>query len=363
MSGGVDSSTAAALLVEQGYDVIGLMLRLWSEVEPGVESTNRCCTPEAVEEARAVAHHLGIPFYLINAEGQFRREVVDCFIEEYSRGRTPNPCVVCNRRVRFGFLLDYALMLGAERLATGHYARVRRSATGLFQLWRGADREKDQSYMLHALDQQQLARALFPLGELTKAEVRQLAAERGLRVADRPESQDLCFVSDGDYRRFLSRWAPETARPGPIVDRKGRRLGTHRGLAFYTVGQRRGLGIAAPEPLYVVELRPAENAVVVGTAAELGRSHLTASPMHWIEGRPESDCLRAEVQIRYRASPVPASITVDGDRVHVTLDRPLRDITPGQSAVLYQGDRCLGGGPIESGDAGEHSADGEPAPS
>lgn len=348
MSGGVDSSTAAALLVEQGYEVIGIMLRLWAEIEPGVESTNRCCAPEAVEEARAVAYHLGIPFYLINAEQQFRREVVDCFIEEYARGRTPNPCVVCNRRVRFGYLLDYALMLGADSLATGHYARIRRSPTGTFQLWRGLDRDKDQSYMLHALDQRQLERALFPLGELTKAQVRALAAERGLRVAERPESQDLCFVSDGNYRRFLGRWAPEIARPGPIVDRSGRQLGTHQGLAFYTIGQRRGLGIAAPEPLYVVELRPQDSTVVVGTAAELGRNRLSISPMHWIEGPPATGMIEAEVQIRYRARPAPASITVEGDRAQVTFHQPLRDITPGQSAVLYHGDHCLGGGPIES---------------
>ncbi len=348
MSGGVDSSTAAALLVEQGYEVIGIMLRLWSEIAPGVESSNRCCAPDAVEEARAVAHHLGIPFYLINAERTFKEQVVGDFTAEYTQGRTPNPCVVCNRRVRFGFLLDYALALGAGRLATGHYARTRTAPEGTRQLWRGVDRSKDQSYMLHRLSQRQLRRALFPLGDLTKAEVRSLASERGLRVAQRPESQDLCFVHDGDYRRFLRQWAPRTVIPGAIVDREGNRLGTHQGVAFHTIGQRRGLGIAAPEPLYVLDIRPEENLLVVGPAGALGRDRLTASPVHWIEGGPEAPIMRLEVEIRYHTEPIPATVTVlDEDRVEVVLDHPLRDITPGQSAVFYMGDRCLGGGPIE----------------
>jgi len=350
MSGGVDSSTAAALLVEQGHDVIGIMLRLWSEPDCADADANRCCTPEAVDEARAVAHHLGIPFYLINAERPFRRQVVDDFIAEYGRARTPNPCVVCNRDVRFGYLLDYALALGADKLATGHYARISRTDAGDFRLLRGVDRAKDQSYMLHALDQRQLAHALFPLGGLTKAQVRQLAAERGLRVAARSESQDLCFVADGDYRRFLARHAPGTARPGPIFDRQGRRLGTHQGLAYHTVGQRRGLGIAAPEALYVLEVRPDDNALIVGPASELGRDCLTIAPMHWIEGPPAEPSLRAEVQIRYRARPVCALVAAGAGQAQVRLDAPLRDIAPGQSAVLYQGEHCLGGGPISTPD-------------
>ncbi len=345
MSGGVDSSTAAALLVEQGHDVVGIMLRLWTEPDGDAEA-NRCCAPEAVDEARAVAHHLGIPFYLVNAERPFRDQVVDEFIAEYARARTPNPCVACNRSVRFGFLLDYALALGAAKLATGHYARLARTESGVIRLLRGMDRTKDQSYMLHALDQRQLAHALFPLGDLTKAQVRQLAAERGLRVALRAESQDLCFVGDGDYRRFLSRNAPQTASPGPIVDRQGRQLGEHQGLAHYTVGQRRGLGIAAAEPLFVLEIRPEANLVVVGTAAELGRDRLTIDPMHWIEGPPAEPHLRAEVQIRYRARPALATVESDGRRAQVRFDSPLRDIAPGQSAVVYRGDHCLGGGPI-----------------
>lgn len=345
MSGGVDSSTAAALLVEQGYDVIGIMLRLWSEPDACADA-NRCCAPEAVDEARSVAHHLGIPFYLINAEQPFRQQVVEEFISEYTRSRTPNPCVVCNRDVRFGYLLDYALALGAEKLATGHYARIVRTEPGGYRLLRGVDRAKDQSYMLHRLDQRQLAHALFPLGGLTKPEVRRLAAEHGLRAAERAESQDLCFLADGDYRRFLAAHAPGAVAPGPILDRQGRQLGRHQGPAFYTVGQRRGLGIAAAEPLYVLEVRPQENALIVGPAAELGRQRLTISPMHWIEGRPTEPELRAEVQIRYHARPALAAVTVRDGEAQVDFDAPLRDIAPGQSAVLYRGERCLGGGPI-----------------
>lgn len=349
MSGGVDSSVAAALLKEQGYEVIGLMMRLWAELAPGVPSSNKCCSPEAVADARAVASRIGIPFYLINVEQQFKDSVVDYFIAEYAAGRTPNPCVVCNQQIRFGYLLRYALMLGARYLATGHYARVRRDSQGKWQLWRGIDRAKDQSYMLHRLGQAELAQALFPVGEYTKSQVRAMAAERGLPTASRQESQDLCFVADGDYRRFLSDWAAQMIVPGPILDSQGRQLGWHRGLPFYTVGQRQGLGISAPEPLYVLALCPQSNALIVGPASELGREQLTATSVNWISGEVPAEPFTAEVQIRYRAALVSARVMpLPAGRAEVHFTQPVRDITPGQSAVFYDGEVCLGGGVIEA---------------
>lgn len=373
MSGGVDSSLAAALLAEQGYEVIGVMMRLWAELAAGEASSNKCCSLEAVHDARRVADLLGIPFYLINVEQPFKQRVVDFTVAGYLAGQTPNPCVQCNRHIRFDYLFDYALSLGADYLATGHYARVRRKAEGAmqkaecgvqrdpaekavahrnraeFELLKGVDEAKDQSYVLYVLTQRRLARLLFPVGWYTKTLARQMAAERGLPVASRHDSQDLCFLADGDYRRFLRDWAPAQAiLPGPIVDSSGRRLGQHSGLPFYTIGQRKGLGIAAGQPLYVLRLEPADNAVVVGPASELGRGELTASQVNWIAGYPPSGPTPAAVKIRYRARPAPALVTPLPDgRVHVQCADPLRDVTPGQSAVFYDDEVCLGGGIIE----------------
>lgn len=346
MSGGVDSSVAAALLVEQGFEVIGIMLRLWSELAPGVDSSNRCCAPDAVDSARAVAYRLGIPFYLVNAEAQFRAAVVDHFIAQYAAGRTPNPCVVCNSRIRFGYLLDYARSLGVERLATGHYARVTRSAEGAAELRRGVDADKDQSYVLHGLTQEQLASVLFPLGSYTKAAVRALAAQRGLPSAGRTESMDLCFAADGDYRRFLRDWAPGSSMPGPIVNEHGDVLGSHRGLAFYTVGQRHGLRIAAARPLYVLQLRTADNALVVGDVERLAATSVTVRPAHWISGKAPAGPIRATVEVRYRSEPAAATVVPAGAGACVRFDAPVRCAAPGQSAVFYQDDLCLGGGVI-----------------
>ncbi len=317
-------------------------------------ATNRCCSLDAIHDARGVAEKLGIPFYVLNAEEVFEREVVRPFIATYAAGRTPNPCLICNRKIRFGFLLDYATRtLGARYLATGHYARVRRDAGDRHQLCRGADQGKDQSYVLSVLGQADLAQALFPVGAYTKPQVRELAAERGLPTAARVESQDLCFIADGDYRRFLSEYAPEAAHPGPIVDINGRQLGVHSGLPAYTVGQRSGLGIAAAQPLYVLELDMAHNALVVGPSAELGRSWLSTGPINWIAGEPPCGAFRAEAQIRYRATPMAASITPLGDgTAEARFDEPLRDITPGQAVVFYQGEVCLGGGAIIRASAG-----------
>ncbi len=357
MSGGVDSSVAAALLREQGYDVIGVMLRLWSEPASPVvggaveQAANRCCSVEAVTDAAAVADRLGIPFYAIDAEAPFKRHVVDAWIDAYARGLTPNPCLACNRHIRFGFLLDFARSLGAACLATGHYARVEVADDGRFELWRGVDRSKDQSYVLSVLGQADLRQVLLPVGAYAKAQVRALAAERGLPSATRADSQDLCFVADGDYRAFLSRHAPQILRPGPILDTQGRPLGAHAGLAHFTIGQRSGLGIGGGEPRYVVGLDVARNALIVGTRDELGATTFRTGPINWVAGMPPGESFEAHVQIRYRAPAVPARIVLEDGLTSavVRLQAPLRDVTPGQAAVFYRGDRCLGGGLILRG--------------
>jgi tRNA-specific 2-thiouridylase len=346
MSGGVDSSVAAALLVQQGYEVIGMMLRLWSE--PGQEDTNRCCTPDAVALARRVAARLGIPFYAVDAQEAFRRQVVPALIDGYLQGITPNPCLVCNRRIRWGLLLDQALALEADFMATGHYARLRADDQGVVQLLRGLDHAKDQSYVLHVLDQARLRRTLLPIGEYTKPQVRDLARQFGLPVANRADSQDLCFLAGGDYRDFLRRHAPEAGTPGPIVTRDGRQLGVHAGLAFYTIGQRKGLGVSSPQPLYVLAKDRSQNTLVVGTADELGGRELTASAINWIADAPPTVALRAEIKIRYTAAAAWGLVTQLPDgRAHVVFDAPQRDITPGQAAVFYAGEVCMGGGIIE----------------
>ncbi len=341
LSGGVDSAVAAARLVEQGLAVVGVTLRLRSGQEgPTVP------TPQAIERARSVCQQLGIRFQVIDAQEAFHRRVVDYFIAEYAAGRTPNPCVQCNRFIRFGLLLEQALTLGADKLATGHYARIRQ-ADGSYQLLRGCDVRKDQSYFLHALDQEQLAHTRFPLGRLTKGEVRELARQHRLPVAKRAESQDVCFLMEGDYRTFLAEQAPDVMQPGPIRDTAGRRLGEHRGLAAYTIGQRKGLNISAPEPLYVLAIQPGENTLIVGPADELGRDRCLVENMHYIKGDAPHSRFRAEAQIRYRADP--ASVTVSsmpGERANVQFDEPQMGITPGQFLVLYEGDVVLGGGAI-----------------
>ncbi len=350
MSGGVDSSTALALLVEQGYDVAGVMAHFWAEpCGEGAPAVNKCCSPASERVARQVCARYGVPFYTVDMVEAFRRAVVEPFIAEYLSGRTPNPCLNCNRDVKFGLLLAYALNQGADFLATGHYARVRKDEDGSYSLLRGRDKSKDQSYMLYMLGQAQLPRVLFPLGELTKVQVREMARERGLAAAARPESQEICFIWDNDYHRFLMERAGARIEPGPILDSSGRRIGTHKGLPFYTIGQRGGLGIAYSEPLYVLEIRPAENALVVGTAGELGRDRLAASQVHFVAGKPPELPARVTAKIRYRASEAAATIErVEGERAWVTFDAPLRDITPGQGVVFYQGERVLGGGIIET---------------
>ena len=345
MSGGVDSSVAAALLKEQGYDVIGMMLRLWSE--PGKEDSNRCCTPDSMAQARRVAAKLDIPFYVIDAKDVFHKTVVQYFLDGYARGETPNPCLICNRQIRWTFLLDHALALGADFMATGHYVRVRKNETGTFELLRAVDRSKDQSYVLHVLNQAKLARALFPIGDYPKTEIRAIAEKFGLPTATRKDSQDLCFLAGEDYRNFLQRNAAEMLKPGEILMRDGRSVGEHSGLANYTIGQRKGLGLASPVPLYVLGKNSVTNTLIVGPREELGKRELMARDVNWLSGERPGEAFRGEVKIRYTAKEAAAWVrSMDGNRVHIQFDVPQRDITAGQAAVFFRGDLMIGGGII-----------------
>jgi tRNA-specific 2-thiouridylase len=345
MSGGVDSSVAAALLVQQGYDVVGMMLRLWSE--PGKEDSNRCCTPDAMAMARRVSAQLGIPFYAVDAREIFHIKVVQSFIDGYAQGITPNPCLICNRQIRWEFLLQRALSLGASYMATGHYVRLQRDSLGNALLLKAVDLQKDQSYVLHVLGQEQLAHAVFPLGDYTKPQVRQLARDFGLPVAERSDSQDLCFLAGSDYRSFLKRNVPSVQNPGPILTRDGNEIGRHQGLALYTIGQRKGLGLASRMPLYVLDKDLAANALIVGAIEQLGQRVLRTGSCNWVSGEKPAESFRAEVKIRYKAQPAWAQVTplIDG-QVQVHFDQPMRDITPGQAAVFYEGDILVGGGII-----------------
>jgi tRNA-specific 2-thiouridylase len=346
MSGGVDSSVAAALLKQQGYDVVGMMLRLWSE--PGKEDSNRCCTPDAMAQARRVAAKLDIPFYVVDAKEVFRNTVVEYFLDGYARGGTPNPCLACNRTIRWEFLLEHALALGADFMATGHYARKGAAEDGSHLLLRAVDHSKDQSYILHVLTQEKLARALFPVGDYPKSEIRAMAEKLGLSTAKRPDSQDLCFLAGEDYRTFLQRNAPSMLRPGEIVTRDGRVLGRHTGLPDYTIGQRKGLGLASPVPLYVLAKDAASNTLIVGAADELGARELLASNVNWTSGPVPAGPFRAGVKSRYTGRESPAEITPldGGSRFSVRFDLSQRDLTPGQAAVIYEGDLVQGGGVI-----------------
>lgn len=346
MSGGVDSSVAAALLAKQGYEVIGVMLRLWSE--PGSEKFNRCCTPDAMAQARKVASQLGIPFYVVDVKDLFRENVIQAFIDGYAQGITPNPCLVCNRRIRWGFLYDYAMSLGADFMSTGHYACIVETESGFHQLRRGADPRKDQSYVLSVLNQTQLSHTLLPLGPFLKPMVRQMARDFGLEVAERAESQDLCFLAGEDYRSFLKRYSEEASRPGLILDSQGHVLGEHQGLAFFTIGQRKGLGFSSAEPYYVMRKDMEKNTVVVGMKNELGVDKLLARSANWITGDLPGESFRAQVKIRYKAEDAWGLVNLLPDnRFQVVFDQPKRDITAGQAVVVYQDDLCLGSGIIE----------------
>ena len=351
MSGGVDSSVAAALLKQAGYEVIGITMQIWhrSSTFEDAGAMQGCCTIDAVDDARRVAARLDIPYYVPNFRQEFSGAVVDDFAREYLEGRTPNPCVRCNQFVRFDGLIQRADELGIDYVATGHYARVEPDADrGEFVLKQAIDQAKDQSYMLHTLQQRHLRRILFPLGSMTKRETRELAHRFDLPVADKPESQEICFVAGKNYKAFLRAWAGDIERPGSIVDTAGRVVGSHRGVHEFTIGQRRGLGIAAPSPRYVVELRPEKNQVVVGDRDEAAGWGLTCSRLAFTGHRP-SDEFTASIKIRYRTPGRRGRVRLRPDgTARVDFEQPVWGIAPGQLAVFYDQDRVVGGGTIDA---------------
>ena len=345
MSGGVDSSACAALLVDEGYDVIGVTMRLGhhDSIEPDAGKPS-CCGVEGINDARRAAAQLQIPYYPVNYEALFAEKVVDYFTNEYLSGRTPNPCVMCNQELKFGKLMALADDLGAEYVATGHYARVGESGDRR-TLLRALDRDKDQSYVLFSMTQTQLSRTLLPLGDKCKADVREVARAHGLGTWDKPESQEICFIGDDNYKRFLKERVSEAARPGPIVDTNGQKLGEHPGTAFYTVGQRKGLRLSVGEAVYVTEIHAQGSTIVVGKSDELLRNECDLERVNWVSGNAPTEAVRAQVKIRYRDAGAWATIraTVGGGAL-ISFDEPRRAITPGQAAVFYGGDVVLGGG-------------------
>ncbi len=349
MSGGVDSSVAAALLAREATDdeVIGVWMRTHGDLPEGYELSRSCCSPDAADDARRVAQILGIPFFILNVEREFGARVIDAFVDSYLEGATPNPCQACNQYIKFDELLRRGLAAyGADAVATGHYARLEHR-DGRWRLMRAADADKDQTYFLWVLSQEQLARTRFPLGELTKPRVRAIAGELTLPTAQKPESQEICFVPLGDYRALLEERRGYAGEPGPIVDARGERVGTHTGYAHYTVGQRHGLGVALGEAVYVREVLPATNTVVIGSRDEVAQRSFSVAGALFTAGPPPRDRFDASVRIRHRAPDVPAEITMVGrDRFVVETAEPVWAPAPGQAAVLYDGDECLGGGRI-----------------
>ena len=345
MSGGVDSSATAALLLEQGYDVIGITLKLWPQ-DCVSRAEDKCCGPQAVTDARAVCHKLGIPYYLVDESAEFQRQVIQYFAAEYKAGRTPNPCVMCNQNLKFGRLIDRANQLGAQYIATGHFARVEPNSDGTRTLLkRGRDNRKDQSYFLFSLRQDQLARAMFPLGDKTKSDTREVARHCQLKTADKEESMEICFVPDNDYGKFLQQAELVHKHKGDIVDLHGRVLGQHDGIEFYTVGQRKGLGISSPAPLYVIELDAEHNRVVVGDDTALDCSEFVVDRCNWIPYEIPPAEIEATVKIRYNHPGTPATVTpLPSGRAKVKLRQAQRAVTPGQAAVFYQEDLVVGGG-------------------
>jgi tRNA-specific 2-thiouridylase len=346
MSGGVDSSVTAALLKQAGHDVIGVTLNVWPDLPnmPEMQREDACCALGAVEDARRVADTLEIPYYVLNFREVFEDRVIKDFVQTYASGRTPNPCIRCNQFIKFDALLIKARQLGAQYVATGHYARIEHGTPN--RLRKAADPSKDQSYVLYVMSQDRLGAAMMPLGDFTKSETRRLAFDLGLSVADKPESQDICFVPFKRYTEFIELYAPEVLQSGPIVDREGRQVGEHRGIALHTVGQRRGLGVAAGQPLFVTELDPSTNTVVVGRSEDLLKSTCRLEEVNWISGLAPVGPIRAMAKARYRSTEVACTAVFDEDGVRIDFDEPQRALTPGQALVLYDGDYVLGGGTI-----------------
>lgn len=341
MSGGVDSSLAAALLVKKGYRVIGLTMRLFCY--EGIDNEKNCCSLKSIEAARQAAQRFGFPHYVVYCEPEFKSSVIDYFVEQYRQGRTPNPCVACNQKIKFGLLLNKAKSLGCDLMATGHYARIR-TIKGQPMLARGKDAKKDQSYFLWTLNREQLGSVIFPLGGLDKQKVRELALSYGLESAKRPESQEICFIPEGKYSEFMKKAIG--LKPGQIVNQQGQVLGQHQGIANYTIGQRGGLGIALGRPQYVISIDAAQNRITVGEDAELMTGRLLASDVNWIADRPKK-AVKAMVKIRHQHAGAEAEIkALDGQRAEVVFKNQQRAVTPGQSVVFYKGDLVLGGGVI-----------------
>lgn len=346
MSGGVDSSVAAFLMKEQGCQCIGATMKLFHNEDIGVKRTKTCCSLEDVEDARSVAFCLGIPYYVFNFSDDFKGQVIDRFIAAYERGATPNPCIDCNRYLKFERLYERARILGCDAIVTGHYARIEQE-NGRWLLKKSLDESKDQSYVLYSLTQEQLAHTRLPLGAMHKSETRRIAEEQGFYNADKPDSQDICFVPDGDYAGFIARFTGHDCPAGDFVDEEGHVLGRHKGIVHYTVGQRKGLGIAADAPLYVKQIDAASNRVVLSGNESLFSRELTANDFNWIAYDVPPRELRASARVRYHQREQAATVTVLGDgRVHLVFDEPQRAITPGQAIVLYDGDTVLGGGTI-----------------
>jgi len=351
MSGGVDSSVAAAILKQEGYEVIGVTMQIWPSNKQAyeVDRFGGCCGLGAVEDARRVAYKLGILHYVMNFRDIFSQKVIADFCREYSLGRTPNPCIRCNQYIKFDALLERAKGLGAGFMATGHYARIEKDGvSSRYLLKKGIDHGKDQSYVLYPLTQEQIRHILLPIGNFTKQRVREIARELGLPVAAKLESQEICFIPDDDYPNFLKEYIPQAAKPGPILNEQGSTLGKHRGILFYTIGQRKGLGISAKEPLYVTAIEQEKNAIVVGSKEKVYGNELIASGANWITIARLKQPITVKAKIRYRHKEAEAAIApLDEDKVYVKFKEPQMAITPGQAIVFYDGDTVVGGGTIE----------------